>query len=274
MKKTNSIRVAVAGLGAIGGNIVKQIGNTGSLPGLTVTAVAARDHAKAKLFLAEVSSDIPVIPLPDLSRHADIVVECLPSDLFDEVAYPTVDAGRTLIVMSAGCLLDRPDLVERARRTGARIIVPSGAILGLDAIKATAEGVLHAVTIRTKKPPKGLSGASYLVDRGINVDGLTEPLCIFSGSVREAARHFPANVNVAAAISLAGLGPDRTAMEVWADPALQRNTHQVEVKSDSSNFTLAIQNTPSDENPRTGRITPQSVLACLRQMTAPLRVGT
>jgi aspartate dehydrogenase len=94
------------------------------------------------------------------------------------------------------------------------------------------------------------------------------------GSVRDVAREFPANVNVAAAVSLAGIGPDRTQMEVWADPALQFNLHSVRVRSDSSDFSMSIQNRPSDENPATGRITSQSVAAYLRQLNAVIQIGT
>jgi aspartate dehydrogenase len=125
----------------------------------------------------------------------------------------------------------------------------------------------------TRKPPTGLAGAPHLVSNGISVEGLTEAKRVFSGSARDAAAGFPANVNVAAALSLAGVGPDRTTIEIWADPAVTRNCHTIEVDSDSARFTLSIENIPS-ENPKTGRITAQSVLAALRRLNAPLRVGT
>jgi aspartate dehydrogenase len=105
------------------------------------------------------------------------------------------------------------------------------------------------------------------------VEGLNAPKLVFSGTAREAAAGFPANVNVAAALALAGIGPDRTMTEIWADPSLDRNCHTVEVDSDSARFTLSIENIPSD-NPRTGRITALSVLAALRKLGSPLRIGT
>jgi aspartate dehydrogenase len=125
----------------------------------------------------------------------------------------------------------------------------------------------------TRKPPRGLAGAPYLVAHGISVDGLNSAKRVFHGTAREAAVGFPANVNVAAALALAGIGPERTTIEIWADPAVERNCHQIEVDSDSARFTLAIENIPS-ENPKTGRITALSVLAALRKLHAPLRVGT
>jgi aspartate dehydrogenase len=125
----------------------------------------------------------------------------------------------------------------------------------------------------TRKPPRGLAGAPYLVANGISVEGLNAAKRVFAGTAREGAAGFPENVNVAAALSLAGIGPDRTLLEIWADPAVERNCHTIEVDSDSSRFTLSIENVPS-ENPKTGRITALSVLAALRKLGAPLRVGT
>jgi aspartate dehydrogenase len=107
----------------------------------------------------------------------------------------------------------------------------------------------------------------------IDVSAISEPRLVFSGSARAAAVGFPANVNVAAALSLAGIGPDRTMIDVWADPGVTRNCHRIEVDADSARFTLEIENVPS-ENPKTGRITALSVLAALRKLHAPLRVGT
>ena len=126
----------------------------------------------------------------------------------------------------------------------------------------------------TRKPPAGLDGAPYLRERGIAVTGLTEALKVFDGSARDGARGFPANVNVAAALSLAGIGPDRTRLEIWADPAVTRNTHRIEVEADTARFSMTIENVPSVENPRTGRITALSTVAALRGLVSELKVGT
>ena len=163
--------------------------------------------------------------------------------------------------------------MARAREVGARILVPTGALIGLDAVRAAAEGTIHAVTMITRKPPNGLDGAPYLVERGISLKNLNAPLKVFDGTAREGARGFPANVNVAAALSLAGIGPDKTRLEIWADPALTRNTHRIEVDADTARFSMSIEGIPSD-NPRTGRIVPLSAIAALRGLVAELKVGT
>ena len=111
------------------------------------------------------------------------------------------------------------------------------------------------------------------IENNIEIERITEPLKIFEGSAREAAKGFPANLNVAVALSLAGIGPDRTRLEIWADPGVMRNVHRVEVDSDSARFSMSIENIPS-ENPKTGLITALSVIAYLRKLRAPLRIGT
>jgi aspartate dehydrogenase len=151
--------------------------------------------------------------------------------------------------------------------------VPTGALLGLDAVTAAAEGTIRSVKMITRKPVKGLLGAPYLIENNILIDDITEPKLIFRGSPRDAAVGFPANLNVAVALSLAGIGPDKTTLEIWADPTLTRNTHAIEVDADSAAFSMSIQNVPSN-NPKTGRITALSVISYLRKLHAPLRVGS
>ena len=128
--------------------------------------------------------------------------------------------------------------------------------------------------LETRKPPSGLAGAPHLIDNAISVEGLAEPLCVFKGNALEAARGFPANVNVAAALALAGIGPERTEVEVWADPGIDRNIQAVTISSDSGEAKMTMRNVPSPENPKTGRIVAQSVIATLRRLTAPLVAGS
>src|SRR4029079_12037605 len=131
--------------------------------------------------------------------------------------------GKGVIVLSAGALLVNEHLIALARQHGGQIVVPTGALLGLDAVTAAAEGEIHSVRMVTRKPVRGLAGAPYLVEHNIDIEKITEPLQIVDGTAREAAKGFPANLNVAVALSLAGIGPDRTRLEIWAAPALTRN---------------------------------------------------
>ena len=260
--------VAIAGFGAIGRVVAARL--LGGIPGLRLAAVGARDHAKVASALP---GGVVVTDVARLADHADIIVECAPAAILRTVAEPALRAGRTLVVLSCGALLDAMDLVALAKAQGGRILVPTGALLGLDAVAAAAEGEITSVRMITRKPPGGLRGAPYLAEHAISLDGLAAPLRVFAGTAREAARGFPANLNVAVALSLAGIGPDRTQLEIWADPAVTRNTHRIEVEADAARFTLTIEGVPS-ENPRTGRMTPLSVIALLRKLRSPLAVGT
>ena len=192
---------------------------------------------------------------------------------FREIAEPVIEAGKILVPLSVGALLDHPDLVERARATGAQIVAPSGAVMGLDAVRGAAESGIESVTMITRKPPHALAGAPYLVANRIEVEGIETPLKVFDGTAREGARGFPANINVAAALGLAGIGPDRTRLEIWADPDATRNIHEIVMEAETVRFRLRIENVPSRENPRTGRSVAPSVIATLRRFVAPLVVG-
>jgi aspartate dehydrogenase len=264
-------RVAVVGLGPIGRKVVEALDQ--GMPGLVLAAVSVQDPAKHRDFLARLKKPPAILPIDGLVEVADLVIECAPSRLVRSIVAPFVSRGKTAVVLSAGALLENEDLIELAKQNGGQIVVPTGALIGLDAMTAAAEGKILSVRMVTRKPVTGLAGAPYLVQNNIDIERITEPLRIFEGTAREAAKGFPANLNVAVALSLAGLGPDRTTLEIWADPALTRNVHRVAVESDSARFSMSIENIPS-ENPKTGRITALSVIAYLRKQHSALRVGT
>lgn len=267
------LRLGIAGLGAIGFKVASVVA-AGALPGISLAAVSANDRERARQRISGFAAGVPVVALPELARCCDVIVECVPAAHFRTVAQPAVEAGRIFMPLSVGALLSAMELVDLARETGARIVVPTGALIGLDTVRAMAVGEIHEVTLETRKPPAGLAGAPYLERNGIDISVLTEPLCVFRGNAREAAQAFPANVNVAAALALAGAGPERTSVEVWADPDIDRNMQTVRISSDAGEAVMAMRNIPSDENPRTGRIVANSVVASLRRLTDPLVAGS
>jgi aspartate dehydrogenase len=272
MNRTADKMVAIAGLGAIGAKVAEHL--VKGIPGYRLVAVAERDETMARRRLASLGAEVPIVPLRDLAWSVDIVIECVGIGGFLEVAAPAIEASETFVPLTAVGLLEHPELIERARETGARILMPSGALLGFDAVRSAAEGTINEVRMRTRKPPHTLVGAPHVEANRIALENVTEPLCVFRGSAWEGAKGFPANVNVAAALSLAGIGPDRTALEIWADPTVSRNTHEIEVDADSTRFSMRIESIPSAENPRTGRFTPLSVVALLRGLNATLRIGS
>jgi aspartate dehydrogenase len=266
-----ALTVAIAGLGAIGLKVAEALDR--GIPGCVLAAVSANDRSKAAERLAHLGRRVPVVALEQLEPLADIVVECAPAKLLPAIAEPFLRAGKSVVVLSVGAILTNEHLVALAHEHGGQIVVPTGALLGLDAVAAAAEGKIHSVRMVTRKPVRGLAGAPYLAEHNIRIEDITKPLRIFEGTPREAAIGFPANLNVAVALSLAGIGADKTTLEIWADPSLERNVHRVEVDSDSASFSMSIENVPSD-NPKTGRITALSVISYLRKLGAPLRVGS
>lgn len=266
------LKVAVGGFGAIGRPVAAALDK--GIPNLRLVAVSGRNTAKIEAEMdASFSQRVPVLPLEKLGEVADVAVECAPASELCRLAEPLLSRGKTLVLLSVGALLDAMHLVDIARENGGRILVPSGALLGLDAVRAASEGKIASVHMVTRKPAIGLDGAPFLDGKDISLANLSEPKLLFSGPAGEAIKGFPANLNVAIALSLAGVGPDRTELQVWADPGVTRNTHDIEVVSDSAHLKMQIQNIPSEGNPKTGKITALSAISTLRSLTAPLVIG-
>ncbi len=265
-------RVGIAGFGTIGRAVARHL-ESSALP-IGLEAVSVGDRARANAAMAQLVKPVPIVDIAELVACCDVIVDCAPTAAFRGIAETTMRAGKMLVTVSGAALMQWPEAAELARAHGGRIILATGALLGLDAVRAAAIGTIHSVTMVTRKPVKSLVKAEHVVRNDIDITGLTEPLKIFEGSAREGAIAFPANVNVAAALGLAGVGPERTRLEIWADPALERNTHRIVVDSDSARLELAIQNIPTDENPGTGRITALSIVAALNDLVSPVRIGT
>jgi len=267
-----ALKVGIAGYGTIGRAVARALDQ--GMPGLELAAVSSGNADKARQAITELNVEVPVVDAATLANAVDVVVECAPTTAFLSVAEPALKAGCTLLTVSGAAILEHPSIIELAEQSEGNILLATGALLGLDAVRAAAEGTIHSVTMVTKKPPRSLVKAKFIVENNISLDDLDEPLQVFKGSAREGAEKFPSNVNVAAALGLAGVGPDLTQLEIWADPTRTRNTHFITVDADSARFELKIENVPTEENPGTGKITALSVIAALRSLGAPLRVGT
>lgn len=265
-------RVAIAGFGSIGRLVGRHL--DAGMDGLRLVAVSARDQDRARRNLQGYRSQVAVVPLAHIADEADVVVECTPPEVFLEAVTPAIERSRIIFTVSAAALLEHPEVIERARAAGARIVLVSGSVLGFDAIRAAARGTIHSVVMTTRKPPMSLARSSWIRERGIDVAAIVAPTKIFEGSAREAARSFPDKFNIAAAVALAGVGPDRTRIEIWLDPAVERNVHRIAVDADSTRFEMEIQNVPNPGHEGTGPLTGYSVLAALEKLDATLSVGT
>jgi aspartate dehydrogenase len=255
------INVGIVGMGVIGTHIAKAIDN--GIPGVALCGVAVRR--------ATTAGGWPACAVDELIRRADLVVEA--AALLD-FGPAVLDAGKDLMVLSVGALVDVLDeWASLATRRRCRILVPSGAIAGLDGMKGAREGAITSVTMQTRKPPRGLAGAPWIAEQRIDLEAIREETLIFEGPATHAVKAFPANVNVVAALSLAGIGPDRTRIEIYAVPGQQVNQHRIAIEGEFGRLRIEIENVPS-ANPRTGRLSYLSAIAMLRELGHPARIGT
>jgi aspartate dehydrogenase len=269
--RARPLAAGVVGLGVIGRRVCAAL--DAGLSGLRLAGATARTQDKAEAFLKSLGTPVPFLPLDALVAASDVVVEASTQAHLQEIAPKALGAGRDLVVLSCGALLGRADWVALAEANDCRILVPSGAIGGLDAVKGGAVGTITSVTMESRKAPAGWAGAPWVVERKIDLDAIREETLIFEGPATAACPAFPANVNVLAALSLAGVGPERTTTKIYAVPGLTRNTHRISVEGEFGSFSLEVRNVPS-ENPRTGRLSYLSTIALLRDLGATLRVGT
>lgn len=255
--------VTVLGLGAIGLPVAKAIA-AGEVPGLVLHSVSAasRDCAAARL-----GRDVPVISAHQAGSMGGIVVECLPPQMLAEVAQPVLASGRTMVVASIGGLLRQPALLALADKGPGRLVLPSGALGGLDAVRAIAGHPQAEVRLISSKPVTGFEPSAYLASQGIELDRITTRTTLFDGPAVKGVRLFPRNVNVVAALALAGIGPEKTRLTLRADPALTSNTHRIEAQSPLSRLTVEIANLPDPQNPRSSAITAWSIIASLRNLS-------
>jgi aspartate dehydrogenase len=252
------VRVGLIGCGAIGNGVMQLLGADDEIE---IVAALVRDTARPR----------PVPTCGDVDEliafAPDVVVEAGGHAALACYGPAVLRAGIDLVMLSVGALADRrveADINEAAQ--SARAIVASGAIGGLDALAAAAVARLDQVTHTTRKP------ARALLERG-EANTLMQPKELFRGRAREGALRFPESVNVAAAVSLAGIGFDRTEVCVVADPSIARNTHEVYARGAFGELRFTIRNVPSDANPRTGRLVAMSVVHTLRRLRAPLVIG-
>jgi len=212
-----------------------------------------------------------------VAERPDVVVEAASHEAVRQYAGPLLARGIAVIVLSGGALCDdalREALEHAARKSSTLLYVPSGGIGGLDALKAACLGGVEEVAIAVTKPPAAWKGIAYVENLKVDLDALRESYVLFDGSARDGVPHFPANVNIAAVLSLAGIGFDRTRLRVVADPALEYNTHFIEIRGATGNISVKLENVPAPDNPKTAWLACYSALAALKAAKAPIRYGT
>ena len=234
------------------------------------------DHRRdvAERLSHQLNPRVPILPPHEMIPRCDLLMEAASNRAVGELLPDVIAHKKGMLVMSTGGLLQHRGLLAKALHQGVPLYLPSGALAGIDGIKAASLGRLRRVTLTTRKPPKAFASAPEVLRRKIRLDGIRRPRILFEGTALKAASAFPQNINVAATLSLAGMGPVRTRVRVIADPSLKKNVHEVEAVGSFGRLSIRVESYPSPKNPKTSQLAVLSAVATLRQIVTPIRVGT
>jgi len=265
--------IGIIGCGAIGSALAEYASKnmTGSLERIIFFDI---DPDKATSLMKKVAISETASSKKEVIDRAHLVIETATKKIVPELLKTIIEKKKDLIVLSIGGLLGCEDLIEEARKKNIRIILPSGAISGIDALKASKIAGLESVTLTTRKAPKSIKGAPYLEENGIDVDALTEETVVFEGNAREAMEGFPKNVNVSALLSIAGLGAEKTKVKIVISPDYTKNIHEIEIISKAGSVTTKVQNIPSPSNPKTSYLAALAAITALENYFDSIRIGT
>lgn len=265
--------IGIIGCGAIGNALLKfvhtELGErTGKVLIFDIDRRKAEESARHHS-LAEVCPGIK-----ETAAGSDILVEAASPACVRDVFSACLSSRTDIMFMSVGGLLGKEDLLSEARVKGIKTILPSGAVCGIDALKAMKNAGIDEVRLTTRKPARALKGAPYLSEKGIVPDEIDAETVIFSGNAREAVRAFPRNINVSALISLAGTGAENTLVRIIVSPDFTSNSHELEVKGKAGSFRTVTWNVPSPDNPGTSYLAALSAMTALKEYFESVRMGS
>jgi aspartate dehydrogenase len=270
------LKIGIVGCGFIGGQICRAFDN-GEIDA-ELYALCDSSKNKAVSLAGSLKKCKPqCMEIKKLVQNVNLVVECASQGAVRSIVAEALRAGCDVMALSVGALADknlREELFRLAKENNCRLYFPSGAVVGIDGINSASSAGISSVTLSTRKPPGGLKGAPYILEHEIELEKIETETVVFEGSASEAVKAFPANVNVAATISLAGIGFERTKVRIIADPKLSRNVHEIKVEGDFGNFCTRVENFPSPQNPKTSYLAALSAISTLKKMVSPFRVGT
>ena len=269
-------RIGIIGCGTIGGFTLDAVMSNEVKDAEVVVGCGRSDKSRGKDKVTELG--IPWITDLDqlLDYDLDVVVETASHEALETSGPKLLKAGIDLIPLSLGALVDQQvlqKLIDAADEGGSILHVPSGGIGGLDALQAALIAGVDNVTMTTRKPPVAWKGIPYVEAMNIDLDNLQEPALLYEGSARHCVKEFPQNINIAAALSLAGLGFDATHIRILADPHVTYNTHEIVCEGKAGRFQMTLENEPVPANPKTTFMACLSAVAALKRTRNSYRIG-
>ena len=282
------IRVAVIGCGAIGSVICQTIdrdevnGRELGL-GMELKLLIDKHPENIERLYKSLSKEPDILKsdstgLDEILGEVDLVIECASQAAVREFVIPALKNGKDVMILSVGALLCEPGLFEEiediATEKGCKVYIPSGAVAGIDGLKSGSIGGIQSVELTTRKPPQGFEGNEYVKGKGIDLLSINTAKTLFRGPAKEAVGYFPENVNVAASLSIAGIGSEATKVKIVADPMAEKNVHEILAKGEFGTLFIRVENVPSIANPKTSYLAALSAIATLKSITHPIKVGT
>jgi aspartate dehydrogenase len=269
------LKIGVIGCGTIGTELCRAIDT--KIINARLAAIYDRSTEHCDGLIGSLRNKPKILPPEKLISESDIVVECASASAVHEFGNAVLESGKDLVVLSVGAFADEhllKKLIKQATAHNCRIYIPSGAITGIDGLKSASIAHVKKVVLSTTKNPQGLKGAPHILKNAIDLESFREKTLLFEGSATEAIKAFPANINVAVSLSLAGIGTQDTRVRVFVDPGATSNIHEISVEGDFGKFTCRIENIPSPDNPRTSYLAALSAIATLKKITEPFQIGT
>lgn len=269
------LKIGIVGCGAIGTSLAKAV--TAKFADRAVLSMLFDTDAKKIARLAQLLNikTINASNLEELIKKVDLVVECACASSSYEIARKALYAKKDIMIMSSGGIVEKyKELLLLAQKNNANLYIPSGAICGLDGLKAASENGLKKVVLVTRKPPSGFRGVEYVAKKNIDLGRIKEDTVLFEGSADLAIANFPANINVAATLSILGLGAKNTIVKIIASPNITRNIHEIEIYSDAGTMFTRTENTIHPDNPKTSFLAVLSAIAMLQQVLGSGKIGT
>lgn len=269
------LKVGIVGCGAIGSYLAKAVSSDFT----DKTELAALYDTKIekvyKLTSALNNPKLVALNLEDLINRVNLVIEATKCDCAFDIAKRAISASRDIMIMSVGGIIEHyKELRVLSEEKNARIFIPSGAICGIDGLKAATFSKINRVTLITKKPPQAFLGVPYILKKKVRLDNIKEETVIFEGDALSAIRAFPQNVNVAATLSMAGIGAENTVVRIIASPNIARNIHEIEIESEAGKIVTRTENVIHPDNPKTSYLAVLSAVATLRQILEHVKIGT
>ena len=268
------LRIGIVGCGAIGSSLAKAVAKNFRVQAELV-ALYDIDTNKAKALSKSLSRKLAAKSLKELIKRSELVIEAASAKSSWEIAQKAMSARRSIMIMSVGGVVAHyAKLYALAKRNSVRVYIPSGAISGIDALKAVNVGKIKRVTLTTRKNPVSFRGVKYVEAKGIRLDKIKQDKVLFSGPAQEAVKFFPQNINVAAVLSLAGIGADKTQVKIVASPKTKKNIHEIEIDAEAARIFTRSENVLHPQNPKTSFLAVLSAIATLKQILEPVKIGT